>query len=344
MAVTMKHIAELCQVSIATVSKIVNRKDDDIGEETKRRVLKTIEEQGYRMNSLARSMKTKNTKTLGLIIPDVKNAYYTDISRGAEDMAHNKGYSLFLCNTDDKIEKEISHISKLMEKQVDGIIIIGSLERNIKMEERLNITIPFVLLNNGMNYKNYSVMVEVSNYKGMYEGAEHLLRLGHRNIMYIQGETTLFFGKERLSGYRDALKKYGVPFSKDNVVTAPFDMEGTYDHLMVHGLKDGTTAVMCGNDLMAMGVINWAKDKGMNVPKDLSVIGYDDTIFSTISSPKITTISQHCHESGIILVDELIKKIDSNRDKKMTVSLDTSLIIRESTANPPTIGTDKFSG
>ncbi len=334
MAVTMKQIAELCHVSIATVSKIVNGKDDDIGEETKRRVLKAIEEKGYRMNALAQSMKTKNTKTLGLIIPDIKNAYYTDISRGAEDMAHKKGYNLFLCNTDDKIEKEISHITKLMEKQVDGIIIIASLERNLKREESLDITIPFAVLNKSMNYKDYSVKVEVNSHMGMYEGVMHLLDLGHRNIMYIQGETALHFGEERLSGYRDALEKYGVPYREDFVAKAPFTVEGAYDYLKAHGIREGTTAVVCGNDLMAFGVFNWAKENGLDVPSDLSVMGFDDTIFSTISSPKITTISQHCHEVGAVLVEELIKQIDSDRDIKMTVSMDTNLVIRESTAKP----------
>lgn len=334
MAVTMKHIAELCHVSIATVSKIVNGKDDDIGEETKRRVLKAIKEQGYRMNSLAQSMKTKNTKTLGLIIPDIKNAYYTDISRGAEDMAQKKGYSLFLCNTDDKIEKEISQITKLMKQQVDGIIIIASLERNMKLEEHLNITIPFAVLNKSTNYKDYSVKVEVNNYMGMYEGVKHLLDLGHRSIMYIQGETTLNFGEERLSGYRDALEAYGVPFREDYVATTTFNVEGAYHYLKDHGLKEGTTAVVCGNDLMAFGVMNWAKENGIDVPHDLSFIGFDDTIFSTISSPKITTVTQHCNEVGAILVEELIKKIESGRDIKMTVSVDTDLIVRGSTSTP----------
>lgn len=334
MAVTMKHIAELCHVSIATVSKIVNGKDDDIGEETRQRVMKTIREQGYRMNSLARSMKTKNTKTLGLIIPDIKNAYYTDISRGAEDMAHKKGYSLFLCNTDDSIDKEISHITKLMEKQVDGIIVIASLERNVRMEESLKISVPFAVLNKSTNYKDYSVKVEVNNYMGMYEGVKHLLDLGHKNIMYIQGETTLDFGEERLSGYRDVLKDHEVPYREDYVASASFNVEGAYSYLKENGLKDGITAVVCGNDLMAFGVINWAKENGMDVPSELSVVGFDNTIFSTISLPKITTVNQHCHEVGSALVEELIKKIDSDHDIIMTVSVDTNLIIRESTAVP----------
>lgn len=334
MPVTMKHIAELCGVSVATVSKIVNGKDDDVKEETRLRVLKTVEEEGYFINTLARSMKTKNTKTLGLIVPDFKNAYYTDISRGAEDMAVRKGYSLFLCNTDDSINKEISYLVKLMEKQVDGIIIIASMERDVEMEELLKINVPFAVLNNSTNYKDYSVKVHVDDYTGMYEGMEHLIGLGHKKIMYLQGETGLSFGEERFRGYKDALEKHGIAYDENLVATTTFNVEGAYDYLRENGMVPETTAIMCGNDLMAMGVLNWAKEECIDVPGDLSIIGYDDTIFSVISSPKITTVNQHCHLVGEILVKELLEKIDSEDYTQKMIPVASHLVVRESTGKP----------
>lgn len=334
MSVTMKHIAKLCGVSVATVSKVVNGKDKDVRTETKERVLIAIEEQGYFINTLARSMKTKNTKTLGLIVPDIKNGYYTDISRGAEDMAMKNGYSLFLCNTDDSIKKEISYLVKLMEKQVDGIIIIASLERDAMMEERLNINVPFAVLNKATSYRDYSVRVEVDDYKGMHEGVSHLIGLGHKDIMYLEGETRLPFGEERLNGYRDALLEHGIPFRDDFIVTTTFKVEGSYEYLSEHGLKPETTAIVCGNDLMALGALNWAKEECIDVPGDLSIIGYDDSIFSIISSPKITTINQNCHKVGEIMVEELLKKIDTNDETQMIIPVGTNLVIRESTGKP----------
>lgn len=334
MAVTMKHIAKLCGVSVATVSKVVNGKDEDVRVETKQRVLKVIKEEGYFINTLARSMKTKNTKTLGLIVPDIKNGYYTDISRGAEDMAMKKGYGLFLCNTDDSIKKEISYLVKLMEKQVDGIIIIASMERNPVMEELLKINVPFAVLNNATSYRDYSVRVEVDTYKGMHEGVSHLIGLGHRNIMYLQGETVLPFGEEKLRGYRDALLDHEIPFRNEFIATTSFKVEGAYEYLSEHGLKPETTAIICGNDLMALGVLNWAKEECIDVPGDLSIIGYDDSIFSTISSPKITTVNQNCLKVGGILVEELLKKIDTNDVTQMNIPVGTSLVIRESTGKP----------
>lgn len=334
MPVTMKHIAKLCGVSVATVSKIVNGKDEDVRAETRLRVRRAIEEQGYFINTLARSMKTKNTKTLGLIVPDIKNGYYTDISRGAEDMAMKNGYSLFLCNTDDSIKKEIGYLVKLMEKQVDGIIIIASMERDKMMEELLKINVPFAVLNKGTSYRDYSVRVEVDDYEGMHEGVSHLIELGHKNIMYLEGETTLPFGKDRLRGYKDALSEHGIPFREEFIATTTFKVEGAHDYLSEYGLKPETTAIVCGNDLMALGALNWAKEECIDVPGDLSIIGYDDSIFSIISSPKITTINQNCLKVGEILVEELLKKIDTNDETQMNIPIGTNLVVRESTGKP----------
>jgi len=334
MPVTMKHIAKLCGVSVATVSKIVNGKDEDVRFETKQRVLKIIEEEGYFINTLARSMKTKNTKTLGLIVPDIKNGYYTDISRGAEDMAMKNGYGLFLCNTDDSIKKEIGYLVKLMEKQVDGIIIIASMERNAMMEELLKINVPFAVLNNATRYRDYSVRVDVDDYKGMHEGVSHLIGLGHKDIMYLEGETKLPFGEERFNGYKDALLENGIPFRDEFIATTSFNVESVYEYLSKYGLRPETTAIVCGNDLMALGVLNWAKEECIDVPGDLSIIGFDDSIFSVISSPKITTINQNCHKVGEILVDELLKKIDTDDGTQRIIPVGTSLVVRESTGKP----------
>ncbi len=334
MRVTMKDIAKLCGVSVATVSKIVNGKCDDVREETKERVLNAIEEEGYIINSLARSMKTKNTKTIGLIIPDIQNTYYTDISRGAEDMAIKMGYSLFLCNADESVKKEISYLRKLMEKQVDGIIIISSLERDIEIEKLFKINVPFAVLNRTTRYKDYSVRVDVDNYEGMQKGIQHLINLGHKKIMYLQGETSLFFGKERMDGYKDALLENNIPYREEFVGTSTFSVGGAYDYLNQHGLIPGTTAIICGNDNMALGALNWAKDQGIDVPQELSIIGFDDTIFSAISVPKITTINQNCHKCGEILVEELLKKIHENNREQLIVSVPTHLVLRQSTAKP----------
>lgn len=334
MSVTMKDIALRCGVSVATVSKVLNDKDEDISDATRELVKKTSKDMGYVMNALARSMKTKNTRTLGLMIPDIKNAFYTDICRGAEDMAIKMGYSLFLCNTDDKIEKEIHYLQKLMEKQVDGIIIIASMERDFMLEEIQKMQVPFAALNHIIHYPGCSVFIEVDNEYGMREAINHLAALGHRRIFYLAGRTVLSFHDDRIRGYKEGLSDWSIPFDEDLIHTTEFSLEAAKGHLTLHGLPEGVTAVCTGNDLMAHGVLQWAQEAGLKVPEDLSVIGYDDSIFARISSPRLTSIHQQSYRSGELLVSELLKKIHGKLEQE-TVYLSSSLKVRESTGPVP---------
>lgn len=334
MSVTMKDIARRCGISVATVSKVLNDKDADVSDLTRELVKRTSKEMGYVVNALARSMKTKNTKTLGIMMPDIKNAFYTDICRGAEDMAMKKGYSLFLCNTDDKIEKEIHYLEKLMEKQVDGIIIIASMERNTKMEEIQKVSVPFAVLNNNTHYPGCSVRVVVDNENGMREAVNHLASLGHRRIFYLTGRTVLPFHEDRVHGYKEGLADWSIPYDDHLLGSTEFSMEAAKCFFKLHGLPQGVTAICTGNDLMAQGVLQWAHEEGLRVPEDLSVVGYDDSIFSRISAPKLTTVHQQSYRSGELLVEELLKQIEGENRPK-TVYLTSSLMARGSTGPAP---------
>lgn len=330
----MKNIARKCGVSVATVSKVLNEKDEDVSDLTRELVKKTSKEMGYVMNALARSMKTKNTKTLGIMMPDIKNAFYTDICRGAEDMAMKSGYSLFLCNTDDKIEKEIHYLEKLMEKQVDGIIIIASMERDTKMEEIQKMNVPFAVLNNNTHYPGWSVQVMADNENGMREAVNHLASLGHRKIFYLAGETMLPFNADRLKGYKEGLADWSIPYDEYLLGSTEFSLEAAKCYFKLHGLPEGVTAVCTGNDLMALGVLQWAYEAGLRIPEDLSLVGYDDSIFARVTSPKLTSVHQQSYRSGELLVEELLKQIEGQKEPK-TVYLKNSLMKRGSTGPAP---------
>lgn len=334
MSVTMKDIARKCGVSVATVSKVLNEKDLDVSTATRDLVKKTSREMGYVLNVLAQSMKTKNTKTLGIMMPDIKNAFYTDICRGAEDMAMKNGYSLFLCNTDDKIEKEIHYLEKLMEKQVDGIIIIASMERNTKMEEIQKMNVPFAVLNHTTHYPGCSARVVVDNENGMREAVNHLASLGHRKIFYLAGETMLPFNADRLKGYKEGLADWSIPYDEYLLGSTEFSLEAAKCYFKLHGLPEGVTAVCTGNDLMALGVLQWAYEAGLRIPEDLSLVGYDDSIFARVTSPKLTSVHQQSYRSGELLVEELLKQIEGQKEPK-TVYLKSSLMKRGSTGPAP---------
>ena len=334
MSVTMKDIARKCGVSVATVSKVLNEKDLDVSTATRDLVKRTSKEMGYVLNVLAQSMKTKNTKTLGIMMPDIKNAFYTDICRGAEDMAMKNGYSLFLCNTDDKIEKEIHYLEKLMEKQVDGIIIIASMERDTKMEEIQKMNVPFAVLNNNTHYPGWSVQVMADNENGMREAVNHLASLGHRKIFYLAGETMLPFNADRLKGYKEGLADWSIPYDEYLLGSTEYSLEAAKCYFKLHGLPEGVTAVCTGNDLMGLGVLQWAYEAGLRIPEDLSLVGYDDSIFARVSSPKLTSVHQQSYRSGELLVEELLKQIEGQKEPK-TVYLKSSLMIRGSTGPVP---------
>ena len=334
MSVTMKDIARKCDVSVATVSKVLNEKDLDVSTATRDLVKRTSKEMGYVLNVLAQSMKTKNTKTLGIMMPDIKNAFYTDICRGAEDMAMKNGYSLFLCNTDDKIEKEIHYLEKLMEKQVDGIIIIASMERNTKMEEIQKMNVPFAVLNHTTHYPGCSARVVVDNENGMRQAVNHLASLGHRRIFYLTGETMLPFNADRLKGYKEGLADWSIPYDEYLLGSTEYSLEAAKCYFKLHGLPEGVTAVCTGNDLMGLGVLQWAYEAGLRIPEDLSLVGYDDSIFARVSSPKLTSVHQQSYRSGELLVEELLKQIEGQKEPK-TVYLKSSLMIRGSTGPVP---------
>lgn len=334
MSVTMKDIARKCGVSVATVSKVLNEKDLDVSTASRDLVKRTSKEMGYVLNVLAQSMKTKNTKTLGIMMPDIKNAFYTDICRGAEDMAMKNGYSLFLCNTDDKIEKEIHYLEKLIEKQVDGIIIIASMERNTKMEEIQKMNVPFAVLNHTTHYPGCSARVVVDNENGMREAVNHLASLGHRKIFYLAGETMLPFNADRLKGYKEGLADWSIPYDEYLLGSTEFSLEAAKCYFKLHGLPEGVTAVCTGNDLMALGVLQWAYEAGLRIPEDLSLVGYDDSIFARVTSPKLTSVHQQSYRSGELLVEELLKQIEGQKEPK-TVYLKSSLMKRGSTGPAP---------
>lgn len=332
MSVTIKDIARLAGVSIATVSKVVNNKDFDISEGTRARVQKIIDEENYRPNSLARSMITKTTKTVGLIIPDVRNPFFTDLARGAEDSAKENGYSLLFCNSDDVLGKEIEYINTLVEKQVDGIVLAGSINRNKALEENFSVNVPIVSLDRKVYFKGIKATVEIDNITGAHDAIEYLIQSGHKDILFLSGQEEVDISKDRLEGYKKALKENHIPFNPDYVIFGLYKSEFGYQYIMENELPTKVTAIFCGNDLIALGAIKALKSKKIKVPNDISIMGFDDISLASINTPELTTVKQPSYEFGYIAVQRLIDIIEGITNRKDKFEIKTELIIRESTA------------
>ncbi len=334
MKLTIKDIARMADVSTATVSMILNNKDENISPTTRERVLRIVKESNYIPNTMARSLVTRKTKTIGLIIPDIANPFFPELARGAEDRASEAGYGIIFCNTDDDLEKEEKYINMLAEKMVDGIVFAHSAKRTGELASYDRGSIPIILIDRDMESENVKGKVLVNNLEGAYQGVKHLLERGYRKIAFITGALTSTTARDRLEGYKQALKEYGIAFDESYVKAGQYKsewgIEAAEQLLREHIDFD---AVFCGNDLIAISVIKTLKNSGFSIPKDIGVVGFDDIQMASMVEPELTTVKQPNYEMGYKAVDlliEVLEKPDKQIEQKRII-LSTELLIRKST-------------
>lgn len=333
MAITIKDIAALAGVSKTTVSKIINNKDESISKPTRDKVLKIMKEQNYVPNKLAQSLVTKRTKTIGLLIPDIRNPFFTDISRGAEDFARKEGYNIIFCSTDENYEREAECISMLCEKMIDGIIFTPSSVTSHEENRYNDLDIPMVLVDKNIESSNAKGIVKVDNKNGTYEATKHLIKQGHKDILYLSGPLKNDISKERLQGYIRALEKNNLSVKKENIVEGKYRYEWAYN--FIKNLEEiKCTAICCANDLMAIGAIQALREKKFKIPEDISIVGFDDIETAKLIDPSLTTIRQPAYEMGAKASEILINSLQ-NKDKESvgTIIFKPSLIIRNSTSD-----------
>ena len=328
MKMTIKEIAELAGVSTATVSKILNAKDQDISEATRKNVLDIVEREGYIPNGIAKSLRIKNTKTIGIIMPDVMNLFFSELARGVEDAAEKKGYSVILCNSDNKESKEEKYIQILQEKMVDGIILTAS-ENSVKRSLRRR-KIPMVLLDRDISTDEKVGRITVDNEEGTYNATKLLIEKGCKNIGFISSNKTTKSSGQRLRGYENAILESKINLDKDKIFLQNYTIETGYKGTVSLLEKTNIDGICCGNDLIAIGAIKALKERGIKIPQDVKVIGFDDISISKYMDPPLTTIRQPIYEMGEEAVGMLIDVIN-NKEMEMSKVLKTELIVRETT-------------
>lgn len=332
-AITIKDIARLANVSITTVSRVINNKSEGISEATRSKILEIIKETNYQPNTIARGLVTKKTKSIGLIIPDITNPFFPDIARGVEDSANIYGYNVFLCNTDDKIDKENDYIKALKEKYVDGIIFTSSsITESKHISEIMNNNIPIVMIDRYIKPERRKICgVFLDNYKGGYLATKHLIDLGHNNIACISGPLYTESAKERLRGYKDALAENNIKINEEIIIEGDYKIKGGALALEKLLDKKYITGVFACNDLMAYGAYKTLKANGYKIPNDISVVGFDDIQLSQIMEPQLTTVKQPSYDMGLMAMRMLIKLIEGKRLSKKIINFEPQLIIRQST-------------
>jgi len=329
--VTIEDVAEMAGVSRQTVSRAINDKGE-ISPKTKERVLAAVEKLGYRPNRLAQGMVTQRTMTVGVVVPDITNLFFPEVARGVQDASRENGYNVLLCNTDDDPEEEIGNLKSLADHQVDGIIMVTSCANEKKLTIFADHFGPIVLINRAFSHSNVSVIM-TDNVRGGYLATEHLISLGHRRIGMIAPPPYRENMFKRVEGYQEALRSAGIESGLDLVVRGAGTLEGGYHgaQRLLHENPE-VTAIFTFNDLMALGAIRACCDAGRRVPADVAIIGFDDISVAAVVTPSLSTIHVDKYELGRLAFMRLLSVLDNPENALEPLSVDLSLVVRESTA------------
>ncbi len=315
MASSIKDVAREAGVSIATVSRVLNDVDV-VNEDTKKKVVEAIKKLGYRPNIVARSLKTQKTKTIGILIPDISNQFYPEIVRGTEDVANIYDYNVMLCNSDSDLEKEKEYLRVLKEKMIDGVLYMStSLEPEI-LDLIKELELSTVLVESKDDEGNLP-SVTIDNKRAAYEATKYLIDKGNKNIAYIGTPKNVKNAWSlRYFGYKEAINESELSFSEDLVYFGDLKAQTGYEGIEKLIEKENIDAIFCASDEIAMGAINALRSKGILVPEDIDVVGFNDLYLASIFYPKLTTISQPMYDMGSVAMRMLIKLIN-NKEKEL---------------------------
>lgn len=328
---TLKDVAIKCGVSSTAVSLTLNNKPSNLSEKTKKKILETAEVLGYTPDPTARSLATKKTNTIGVIVPDISNAFFSEAVRHIQVELAKHGYDMFLCNSEEQFENDRKYLDLFISRNVDGLILTMSAS-SMTSKHQLTIKqilqdskIPYILFDRF--YEGSESKVFVDNLASGYDIAKHLIEKGHKNIGVITGPLNLNSSRDRLAGVMQALKEEGIMLSKENVVHGFYDMETGRKGASL--LLGKVTAIFAFNDLQAFGVVEMAKQKGIRIPEDLSLVGFDDIFYSAILDTRLTTVRQPIYEMSQAISNLLVKMI-KNPGYTEEIRIPATLIKRDS--------------
>lgn len=332
MAVTIKDVAKMAEVSISTVSRVINN-SKPVSAEVKVKVLKAIDELGYKPNEVARSLVTKKSNLIGIIATDIGNSYIAQMIRGIEEVGRMYNYDIILTSSYGAVDTEKKFVDLLRTKQVEGIILISEIVNKEIIEEFESLTIPYMYLNK-FYIDPILPTVSINNQEASFKMTDYIIELGHKNILYLTANENFktSLEKYKIKGYREAIEK--LENSKDFIYSASgFTIEDGYNEgIEVSKFinENNITAVFCSQDELAIGLINYFYDNGIKVPEDISVCGYGDTKIASTYRPMLTTVKEPYYDIGAVAARRIIKElIDDEVDKTITY-LPIQIMKRES--------------
>lgn len=329
MKVTIKDIAKKAAVSATTVSRVLNNKPD-VGDGTRAKILKIIDEMDYNPNRIARGLVMQKTNTIGLIIPDISNPFFPEIARGIEDKAQKMGYSVIFFNTDNHLDREKKAVELFKSKQVDGLIVSLSLGNEAVLENLKAADYPVVQIDRSVLNDTYP-LVSIDNQKSAYQMVEYMIKKGYRKIAHISGDLNTTTARARMKGYKKALRDYNIELNNDYIVEGNYTQHSGFEAAQkLLKLKTRPAAVFAANDLSAAGVYKALFAAGLKIPNEIAVGGHDDINTASLLRPELTTMRQPKYSMGEQAAAVLLKMINNQQLEIEDQILKTNLMIRES--------------
>jgi len=328
---SLTDVARRAKVSIATVSRVIN-KSDKVMPETRELVGRAMKELGYRPSRVARRLRQRGGRRnlLGLIIPDIQNPFFAEMARGAEDAAYANEFAVILCNSDDDLKKEQFYLDVMQSESVDGIILPPINEQDAAVLQLVASGLPIVTVDRSLAYSAMD-KVEVDNRRGAYEAVEHLVKLGHKRIGLIAGLPKVSTSRERQQGYEDALASHKLPLRPEYVRTGDYKQaSGRMLAEELLALAAPPTALFAANNLMAVGALEAIHARRLKVPGDIALIGFDDLPWADALDPPLTVIRQPAYEVGRAAVELLLKRLSDPKRPETHLKLLPKLVIRGS--------------
>jgi len=327
--ITIRNIAKIANLSVGTVSNVLNGVET-VKEENRAKVMRIIKKYGYHPNRVAQSLARRATKNIGFIIPDIKNPFFSELVRGSQDYFDEKGYYVFLCNSDGEIDKEEYLINDLVSMWIAGIIIVPNCSKERRIEIFKELKVPFVIVDREIEGLKSDTVI-VNNKKGSYEMVKLLIGKGHKKIVALMGPKDVRTSMKRYDGWKKAMIENGLQ-DENLCIWGEFSIDSGYEMAgqIINKIGD-LDAIFAGNDLIGIGVIQYLKDNGIDVPGKISVAGFDDLYVSKIIRPCLTTVRQPAYKIGKIAAELLFERVNNPVDiKSRRIVVDGELVIRDS--------------
>jgi LacI family transcriptional regulator len=330
---TLRDLAKKLNLSASTISRALND-SPEISDATKRKVIKASSALNYHPNILARGLINKQTKIIGVIVPEITHSFFSLAISGISGVAYDAGYVIMLCESNENYDREVINTSALVSNQIAGLIVSISQETkrydHFKYLQRIGI--PLVFFDRVCESLKTSKIV-VDDYGGAFRAVEYLIKKGRKRIAHLGGTKHLSISRDRFTGYRDALHTFGIPFDNNLVYFSGFqEQNGVKGMQVLFELEKQPDAIFAVNDPVAIGAYEEIKNRGLRIPDDIAVVGFSNNPVAALIDPPLTTIEQPAYELGrraaIILLEQIVAKTEKRIYKPVREVLETNLIIR----------------